>query len=139
MDELTDDLIENNSTSIIQPDTQQPHNDTTGTKRSDGKTTSGGSSGYARRVLPRRILLHLPIRCSDTRPNLRSIIRRICAKGYIVDIDYKPGRLSRDDNGYFKVFLGNRRTVYMLTIIEDTPAEQAWRPRTFERNQRGEY
>ena len=61
MDGLADDLIENNSTNIIQPDTQQPHdNGTTGTKRSDGKTTSGGSSGYARRVLPRRILLHLP-------------------------------------------------------------------------------
>ena len=53
-------LIENNSTNIIQPDTQQPHDDTTGTKRSDGKTTPGGSSGYAWRVLPRRILLHLP-------------------------------------------------------------------------------
>jgi hypothetical protein len=60
MDGLTDDLIENNSTNIIQPDTQQPHDDTTGTKRSDGKTTSGSSSGYAPRVLPRRILLHLP-------------------------------------------------------------------------------
>ena len=60
-DGRTDDLIENNSTNIIQPDTQQPHNNgTTGTKRSDGKTTPGGSSGYARRVLPRRILPHLP-------------------------------------------------------------------------------
>jgi hypothetical protein len=80
-----------------------------------------------------------PIRCSDTRPNLRSIIRRICVKGYIIDLDYNPGRLLRDDNGYFKVFLGNQHTVYMLTIIEDTPAERAWHPRTFERNQRGEY
>jgi hypothetical protein len=51
-DGLTDDLIENNS--------KQPHDDTTGTKRSDGKTTPGGSSGISRRVLPRRILLHLP-------------------------------------------------------------------------------
>ena len=54
-------MIENNYTNIIQPDTQQPHdNGTTGTKRSDGKSTPGGSSGYVRRVLPRRILLHLP-------------------------------------------------------------------------------
>ena len=93
------------------------------------KNTYGGSSGYARHVLPRRILLHLPesgeqpIRCLDTRPNLRSIIRRICVKGYIIDLDYNPGRLLRDDNGYFKVFLGNRHTVYMITIIEDTPIE----------------
>ena len=48
------------------------------------------------------------IRCSDTCPNLRSIISCICAKGYIVDLDYyNPGRLLRDNNGYFKVFLGN--------------------------------
>jgi len=80
-----------------------------------------------------------PIMCSDTRPNLRSIIHRICSKGYIVDLDYNPGRLLRDDNGYFKVLLGNWCTVYILTIYEDTPAKRAWQPRTFERNQRGEY
>ncbi len=28
---------------------------------------------------------------------------------------------------------------HILTIIEDTPAERAWHPRTFARNQRGEY
>ena len=46
---------------ILCPDTQQPQdNGTTGTKRLDGKTTAGGLRGYARRVLPRRMLLHLP-------------------------------------------------------------------------------
>ena len=64
--------------------------------------------------------------------------RRIYTTGYIVGIEHNPGRLSRDNNGYCKVFLGNRSTVYMLTIIEDTPAERAWRTRTFERNQREE-
>ena len=54
-------MIENNSTNIIHPDTQQPQdNGTMGTKKSDGKTTRGALRGYARHVLPRRILLHLP-------------------------------------------------------------------------------
>jgi hypothetical protein len=57
-----------------------------------------------------------PIRCSDTHPNLGSIICRICAKGYLVGLNYNPRRLLREDNGYFKVLLGNWRTVYMLTI-----------------------
>ena len=48
---------------------------------------------------------------------------RICTTGYIVGIEHNPRRLSRDDNGYCKVFLGNQSTVYMLTIIKDTPAE----------------
>jgi hypothetical protein len=52
-----------------------------------------------------------PITCSDTRPNLRSIICRICAKGYLVGQNYNPGRLLRDDNGYFKVLPGNRHTI----------------------------
>jgi len=70
-DGRTNDLIENNSANIIQPDTQRPHdNGTTGTKRSDGKTTPGGSSGYARRVLPRRILLHLPRKGGTTKKML---------------------------------------------------------------------
>ena len=56
---LTDDSTKNNSTNIIQPDTQQPHDNTTGNKRSDDKTTPGASSGLPRRVLPRRIRLHL--------------------------------------------------------------------------------
>ena len=57
----TDDLIENKSTNIIHSDTQQPHdNGMTDTKRLDGKTTPGSLRGYARRVLSRRILLHLP-------------------------------------------------------------------------------
>ena len=64
-----------------------------------------------------------PIRCSDTRPNLKSIIHRISEKGYLDGLNYNPGRLLRDDNGYFKVLLGNRRTVYMLTIYKDTPAK----------------
>ncbi len=45
LDGLTDDLIENNSMNIIQPDTQQPHDDTTGTKRSDGKKHLRGLEG----------------------------------------------------------------------------------------------
>ena len=57
-----------------------------------------------------------PIRCSDTRPNLGSIIRRIRAKGYLVHLMLNPTRLLQEDNGEFKIFLGNRRTVYMLTI-----------------------
>jgi len=59
-DRLTDDSTTNNSTNTIQPDTQQPHDNTTGTKRSDDKTTPGALSGLARRVIPRRIRLHLP-------------------------------------------------------------------------------
>ncbi len=64
-----------------------------------------------------------PIRCSDTCPNLKSIIRRISKKRYLVGLNYNPGRLLQDD---IKVILGNRRTVYiyMLTIYKDTPAEQ---------------
>ena len=61
-----------------------------------------------------------PRRCSDTRPNLKSIICRISEKGYLVGLNYNPGRLLRDD---IKVLLGNRRTVYMLTIYKDTPAK----------------
>jgi hypothetical protein len=64
---------------------------------------------------------------------------RLCTAGYIVGIEHKPGRLSRDDNGYYKVFLDNRSTVYMLTTIEDTPDKRAGRTRTYERNQREEY
>jgi len=77
-----------------------------------------------------------PIRCSDTRPNLKSIIRRISEKGYLVGLNYNPGRILRDN---IKVLLGNRCTVYMLTIYKDTPADRARQPRMFERNQRGEY
>ena len=80
-----------------------------------------------------------PIRCSDTCPNLGSIICRIGAKGYLVSLTYNPGRLLQEDNGDFKVLLGNRRTVYMLTIYKDTPAKQTRQSRLFERNQRGEY
>ena len=79
-----------------------------------------------------------PIRCSDTRPNLRSIIRRIRAKGYLVHLTHNPTRLLQEDNGEFKVLLGNRRTVYMLTIYNDTPAERKRQPKLFERNQRGD-
>ena len=55
-----------------------------------------------------------PVRCSDTRPNLGSIICRIRAKGYLVHLTHNPTRLLQEDNGKFKVLLGNRRTVYML-------------------------
>jgi hypothetical protein len=65
--------------------------------------------------------------------------RRICTTGYTVDIEHNPGRLSRDNNGYYKVFLGNRSTVYIPTIIENTPAKRAWCPQRFEKNQREEY
>ena len=64
-----------------------------------------------------------PIKCLDTRPNLGSIIHRVRAKGYLVGLTYNPGRLLREDNGEFKVLLGNRRTVFMLTIYKDTPAK----------------
>ena len=80
-----------------------------------------------------------PIKCLDTRPNLGSIIRRIHTKGYLVGLTYNPGRLLQDNYGNFKVLLGNRRTVYMLTIYKDTPAKQTRQPQLFERNQRGEY
>ena len=79
-----------------------------------------------------------PIRCSDTRPNLGSIICRIRAKGYLVRLTHNPTRLLQEDNGEFKVLLGNRRTVYMLTIYNDTPAERKRQPKLFERNQRGD-
>ncbi len=80
-----------------------------------------------------------PIRCSDTRPNLGSIIRRIRAKGYLVRLTHNPTRLLREDSGEFKVLLGNRRTVYMLTIYNDTLAERKRQPKLFERNQRGDF
>ena len=70
MDRLTDDPTSNNSTNIIQPDTQQPHDNTIGTKRSDNKTTPGASNGLARRVLPRRICLHLPGKGGTTNTEL---------------------------------------------------------------------
>ena len=35
------------------------------------------------------------------------------------------------------MFLGNRRTAYMLTIYADTPAERKRHPNLFERNQKG--
>jgi hypothetical protein len=54
-------------------------------------------------------------------------------------VDSNPGRLLSDDNGHFKVFLGTRRSTYMITIIEDTPIKRAWLPQLFEKNQRGEY
>ncbi len=63
-----------------------------------------------------------PIRC------LKSLIRRISTKGYIVDVDSNPGRLLSVNNGHFKVFLGTRRSTYMITIIKDKPIKQAWRP-----------
>jgi hypothetical protein len=50
-----------------------------------------------------------------------------------------PTRLLQEDNSKFKVFLGIRRMVYMLTIYEDTPAERKRQPKLFERNQRGEW
>ena len=78
-----------------------------------------------------------PIRCSDTRPHLGSIICRIHAIGYLIDLTLNPTRLLREDNGKFKVFLGNRRTAYMLTIYADTPAERKRHPKLFERNQKG--
>jgi hypothetical protein len=78
-----------------------------------------------------------PIRCSDTRPHLGSIIHRIHAKGYLVHLTLNLTRLLQDDNGEFKVFLGNRSTAYMLTIYADTPAERKRQPKLFERNQKG--
>jgi hypothetical protein len=50
-----------------------------------------------------------------------------------------PTRLLQEDNGKFKVFLGNRRTAYMLTIYANTPAERKRQPKLSERNQRGEW
>ncbi len=52
----------NKTTHIPQTtDNQQPQdNGTMSAKRSDGKTTPGTPCGYARHVLPRRILLRLP-------------------------------------------------------------------------------
>jgi hypothetical protein len=55
-----------------------------------------------------------PIRCSDNRPNIQSLIRRTVDQEYMVDVDLNPGRLLREDNGHFKVFLGNRQTVYLF-------------------------
>jgi hypothetical protein len=57
----------------------------------------------------------------------------------MVDVDLNRGRLLREDNGHFKVFLGNRRTVYMIAIIEDTPNERSLHRRLWENNTRGEY
>ena len=142
----TDDLIEKIFKNTIHPETQQPQdNGTPGTKRLDRiplQEVRMGTRGVFYQGGFCYIYLESgeqPIRCSDTRPNLGSIIRRICAKGYLVGLTYNPGRLLREDNGEFKVLLGNRRTVYMLTIFKDTPAEQMRQPQLFERNQRGEY
>ena len=71
-------------------------------------------------------------------PTLKSLIQQIPTTGYTAK-DSNPGRLLSDDNGQFRGFLGTRRLTYMINIIEDTPREQAWRPRLFEKNQRGEY
>ena len=67
------------------------------------------------------------VECSTNCPNVRILIRKICAKGYLVDWDQNPPRLPRDDTGYFKIFLGNR-TVHMLTVYNDTPEECRMRP-----------
>ncbi len=54
-------------------DNQQPQDNdtTTSAKGLDGKTTPGTPCGYARRVLSRRILLHLPQKRGTTNQVLR--------------------------------------------------------------------
>ena len=67
------------------------------------------------------------LKCSTNRPNIRALIRRICAKGYLVDWHPNPSRLMSDDNGEFKIFVENH-TVHMLSVCTDTPAERNRRP-----------
>ncbi len=144
MDGLTDDMIENNSTK--QPDTQQPHDDTKDTKRSDRKTTSGGSSGYVRSVLPRRILLHLPRKGGTTNkvlghppkikvhnsPHMRERVHR--------RYRYQPGKtLARRQWLLQGIPRQPTHSLYAHHNQGHTSPERVWCPRTFERNQRGEY
>ena len=67
------------------------------------------------------------VKCSTNCPNIQVLIRKICAKGYLVDWDQDPTRLSSEDNGYFKIFVGTH-TVHMLTVYDDTPEERRMRP-----------
>ena len=67
------------------------------------------------------------VKCSNIHPNIQVLIRKICAKGYLIDWDQDPTRLSSDDNGYFKIFVGTH-TVHMLTVYDDTPEERRMRP-----------
>ena len=67
------------------------------------------------------------VKCSINRPNVRVLIRKICAKGYLVDWDRNPSRLLSKDNGYFKIFLGTG-TIHMITVYTDTPEECRMRP-----------
>ena len=68
------------------------------------------------------------LKCSTNRPNIRALICRICAKGYLVDWHQNPSRLMSNHNGEFKIFVGNH-TVHMLTVYTNTPAERTRRPR----------
>jgi hypothetical protein len=67
------------------------------------------------------------VKCSTNRPNVRVLIQKICAKGYVVDWHPNPSRLMSEDNGYFQIFVGNC-TIHMLTVYNDTPEERKMRP-----------
>ena len=67
------------------------------------------------------------VKCSTNRPNIQVLIQKICTKGYLVNWDQNPTRLSSDANAYFKIFVGTH-TVHMLTVYDDTPEECRMRP-----------
>ena len=67
------------------------------------------------------------LKCSTNRPNIWALIRCICVKGYLIDWHQNPSRLMSNNNGEFKIFVGNH-TVHMLSVCTDTPAERMRRP-----------
>ncbi len=67
------------------------------------------------------------VKCSTNCPNIQVLIQKICAKGYLVGWDQNPKRLLRNNNGYFKIFVGTH-TVHMLTVYDDTLEEHRMRP-----------
>ena len=67
------------------------------------------------------------VKCSTNCPNIRVLIRKKCAKGHLVDWDQNPSTLLSEDNGYFKIFVGNH-TAHILTIYNGTQEERRMRP-----------
>jgi hypothetical protein len=62
--------------------------------------------------------------CPTNCPSIRDLIRHIRTKGYLVDHIINPSSLMSDNNGIFKIVLGDN----MLIVIPDTPANRKARP-----------
>ena len=103
-----------------------------GANAEDGSAATGGTSGLARSDTPGRVFPHLPWQRRNSQvhqlpKHMGPHSKHMHQRGYLVDWDLNPSRLLSEDNGYFKIFVGNH-TIHMLTVYTNTPEECRMRP-----------